>query len=41
MRDYPHIHGSILFGFPGHSDDAIAKTFYLQRKIKQPKYAHH
>ncbi len=29
MRDYPHIHESILFGFPGHSDDAIAINYCI------------
>ncbi len=29
MRDYPHIHESILFGFPGHSNDAIAINYCI------------
>ncbi len=29
MRDYPHIHKSILFGFPGHSDEAIATNYCI------------
>ncbi len=27
MRDYPHIHESILFGFLGHSYDGIAINY--------------
>ncbi len=29
MRDYPHIHESILSGFPGDSDDAIAINYCI------------
>ncbi len=27
--DYPYIHESIVFGFPGHSDDAIAINYCI------------
>ncbi len=29
MRDYPHVHESILFGFPGNSNDAIAINYCI------------
>ncbi len=29
MRDYPHIHESIPFGFPGDRDDAIAINYCI------------
>ncbi len=29
IRDYPHIHESILFAFPGHNDDAIAINYCI------------
>ncbi len=29
MRDYPQIHESIHFGFPGHNDDAIAINYCI------------
>ncbi len=45
--DYPHIQESILFGFPGDRNDAIAINYcilyakhFIYRQIKQAKYAH-
>ncbi len=29
IRDESHIHESIRFGFPGRSDDAIAKNYSI------------
>ncbi len=41
MIDYPHIHESILFfGFPGHSDNAIAINYcilYAKHSIYREK----